>query len=312
MKQRQEIEEIIKKRISEEVKAGSNVNHFMIYANMSREMAGIHTPEEIYEMWVKNREMMCLLDEDKARMRESTHIENLKNFEIIEENIDKGGFIISFHYGNYRAVAAALIEKFEKDYSDKVVNIVVDRASFGAEPELYKHCDNIKYLVSEDMDIGIKMVEQIQVGNYVAIFLDGNSGYLKDRNPFIIKFMTSTIQLRSGVFRIMELLKKPVYTLMASGDPYDETVTVGENIYIDNATAIEMAEKCYEIFLKKMDKAPEYWRLWYRHDKQVIDWNDQEATEDENSEKKWSEIFFTSKGNKVVFDVYTGKLAICE
>lgn len=270
----------IERVLLKEEKDGSPVDFFVSYVNMYREMKNIFSSDEIHELWKENRRQIYYQDQIREKVLESSYLENIKGFEKLEEYIDEGGVIFSFHYGNYRALYAAIAEVLYYEYPDKILNIIIDRPSYEAEPEIYKKHKNLRYIISQEMNVGMEIMNELDKGNFIAIFLDGNSGYAADRRPIQLELMTSKIQIRSGIFRIMSKLGKPFFPILAEGDYRNQKFEVGDNINEKGIDPNELADRCYEIFRTKLRQHPEYWRLWYRHDKQIVDW-DKSETENE-------------------------------
>lgn len=279
-----------------------NPDSFMIFANMYRELKNLYSIEEIMEFWKENRNQICKQDQSRDKILEGSYLKNISGFQKIEKYIHDGGVIYSFHYGNYRAIYAAIAEVFYYKYPKKILNIIIDKISYEEEPEKYKKQRNIRYIISEKVDVGIEMIEQLNRGNFVAIFLDGNSGYGVDRNPITIDFLTSKIKIRSGIFRIMSKTKKPLFPIIAEGDYQNQKFEVGDNINVGDSQPQELADKCYEILREKMRRHPEYWRLWFRHNKQILQWN-QKDTENYSI----ANVFMVHGEKKIGLNLKNGK-----
>ncbi len=295
------IEKVLGENLLEEEKNGTHLSYFLTYANLLKELLPLSEQFDCYDIWKKYRKEVMIENWYKQGNEKYNLQDYVTGFEKVMEHIDEGGFIFSFHYGNYRSLYRAVIEKMLEIAPDKKVMIVVDHQSFIHEPESNKDMKQVKYCISEDLSIALDIMEYVSHGDWVAIFLDGNSGVGKDRKPIQLKFLSSQIQIRSGVFRIMESTGKPVFPILAEGRVDSRVFQIYDNVN-QNATAQVLADRCYNIFRQKLLQSPQYWRLWDRHHLEVVEWSKLHN----NSDIKLSKISALDEGHILKIDENTG------
>jgi len=298
-----EVERIVEEQLLEEKKNGTPLVHFLTYANLLKELLPLSENFDCYDIWKKYRKEVLLENWYKQGNEKYNLKDSVIGFEKVLEHIDEGGFICSFHYGNYRSLYRAVIEKMLEFAPDKKVMIIVDHPSFIYEPESNKSIDQVKYYISEDISIAFDIMEYISRGDWVSIFLDGNSGVGKNRNPIQLKFLSSQIQIRSGIFRIMERTEKPVFPILAEGKVDSNIFQIYENINT-KATVQVLAERCYDILRQKLLRAPQYWRLWDRLHCEVVKWSEISN----NFEVELSGMSAFDKDHILKIDKNTGKI----
>lgn len=298
-----EVERIVEEQLLEEKKNGTPLVHFLTYANMLKELLPLSKRFDCYDIWKKYRKEVMIEDWYKQGTKGYNQKDYVIGIEKILEHIDEGGFIYSFHYGNYRSLYLSIFEKLEEVAPNKKLMMIVDQASYDAEPEYNKNNENFKYFVSQDLSIAFDIMEYIDRGDWVAIFLDGNSGTGKNRNPMLLKFLSSNIQIRSGIFQIMVKSGKAVFPILAEGAVSSNVFRIYDNINI-NATSQVLADRCYEVLRKKMIQTPEYWRLWDRLHSEVVNW----STIDNNSKVELTEVSTFDECGVMKIDKNTGKI----
>lgn len=298
-----EVEKIVEKQLIEEKKKGTHLVHFLTYSNLLKELLPLANHFDCYDIWKKYRKEVIIENWYKQGKQHYNQKDAVIGFEKILTHIDEGGFIYSFHYGNYRSLYQSIIEKLLELAPDKKVMLVVDHSSFIEEPESNKNFEQVKYYISEDLSIACDIMEYISRGDWVAIFLDGNSGVGKDRKPIQLNFLSSQIKIRSGIFRIMANTGKPVIPVLAEGRVDSNVFQIYDNINYDVTSQI-LADRCFDIFRKKMLEAPQYWRFWDRLHNEVVEWGKIEN----KLEVKLSEMRAYAKEGMLKIDINTGKI----
>lgn len=298
-----EIEKIVEGQLLEEKEHGTPLVHFLTYANLLKELLPLSKQYDCYDIWKKYRKEVLIENWYKQGNEKYNLKDSIIGFEKIWEHIDEGGFICSFHYGNYRSFYRAVIEKMLEFAPYKKVMIVVDFPSFVNEPESNKSIEQIKYCISEDMSVVFDIMEHISRGDWVVIFLDGNSGVGKNRKPIQLKFLSSKIQIRSGIFQIMAKTGKPVFPILAEGKVDSKIFHIYENINV-NTDIQGLADRCYDVLRRKLLQSPQYWRLWDRLHCGVVEWSEINS----NSRVELSDMSALDEERILKIDKNTGKI----
>lgn len=288
------IKEILQEKeeenLSQERKKGVEKEIFFAYSNMLRELLPIYQKEVIHELWKKYRVQVKIGDELRSVPLMFSSVSHICGFEKILDVIEVGGFIVTYHYGNYRVALGSVLKTFQKYNVNKKINIIIDRDSLEKEPENLKNMkESVNYICAESQSIALEISKKLDNGEWIFIFLDGNTGYGHDRKPISLNFISSNINLRSGIFRLMQIKKKPVFSMLEIREienPVFKIEDTKNKSY--NYSYIELAVNCYAPFLTLLAENPQSWRFWHRHHKQVNMWKEINSKKKiELSEYKW-------------------------
>ncbi|MFS1519697.1 hypothetical protein V1503_25045 [Bacillus sp. SCS-151] len=270
-----DIESILKKEEDE----GSSNDNFFALANITKELLPTkqYSREQLLEIW-KNyrtsneRQNIFRLEPLLQEFKEIRGIENLKKC------CEEGGVFGTFHYGDYRHVPFQITKSLQMDKTNSL-NIVVDQDSYNSEIELKKWNKlrekyNVKYIVSEEENSGLKLLRLLRKGRSILLYLDGNTGSGDDSQPFNVQHITSTVHIRSGIFRLVQLLKKPMCIVIADKNANGESrLTAYKPITVNKDTLKKSIDYSYELFRNKLVEQPELWRFWFRHHRYVKEWD---------------------------------------
>jgi hypothetical protein len=70
----------------------------------------------------------------------------------------------------------------------------------------------------------------------------------------------------------MGRLHKPIIPVITRINEGKRELIIYPAVFIEINKVQEGVEKCFKYFREEILKFPEYWRLWYRHHWQVINW----------------------------------------
>lgn len=266
-------------KLSEESMYGSDFDNFIALVNLSKELQPLlqYDKSKIMRVWEKyrfNNEVQNYLRQEPYTFSGFKEIIGMEN---IVSCFEEGGVFATFHFGHYRHVPIELTKSLNnsKNFS---LDIVVDRESYNSELELtkcneIKQQSNISYIIAEENISGLKLLRLLKQGGSFLLYLDGNTGAGEDSKPIEVQHITSLISLRSGIFRLLQLTKKPLCLVMADLNSDGEPRLKAENLrYINKENFEQSVNEIYSIFRNTLTNQPELWRFWYRHHLYVNSW----------------------------------------
>ncbi|MDY0404250.1 hypothetical protein P5G51_001435 [Virgibacillus sp. 179-BFC.A HS] len=198
------------------------------------------------------------------------------------------------------------INNYVKHYSSSL-DIVVDRDSYESEKELLewnkiRKKDDINYIVSEDFGSGLKLLRVLKKRGNILLYLDGNTGAGEDSVPSVCRHISSITQMRSGIYRLVSLLKRKICMVIADQpEPGVNRLIAYKPFAIEKDSLNEGIELAYSNFRKALQQKPELWRFWYRYHHYVDSW----AHISRNSSP---EVDWVNKEYGLGVDLRTGKL----
>ncbi len=266
-------------KLSEESIYGSDFDNFIALVNLSKELQPLlqYDKLKIIQVWEKyrfNNEVQNYLRQEPfafSGFKEKIGMENIISC------FEKGGIFATFHFGHYRHVPLELTKSLNKG-NNFSLDIAVDRESYDSELELtkwneIKQENNISYIIAEENISGLKLLRLLKQGGSFLLYLDGNTGAGEDSKPIEVQHITSLIRLRSGIFRLLLLTKKPLCLVMADLNSDGEPRLKAENLrYFRKENFEQSVNEIYTIFRNTLINHPELWRFWYRHHLFVNSW----------------------------------------
>lgn len=266
-------------KLSEESMYGSDFDNFIALVNLSKELQPIlqYDKLKIIQVWKKyrfNNEVQNYLRQEPfafSGFKEKIGMENIISC------FEKGGVFATFHFGYYRHVPFELTKSLNEGNKFSL-DIVVDRESYNSELELtkwneIKQENNISYIIAEENISGLKLLRLLKQGGSFLLYLDGNTGAGEDSKPIEVRHITSLIRLRSGIFRLLQLTKKPLCLVMTDLNSDGEPRLKAENLkYFRKENFEQSVNEIYTIFRNTLINRPELWRFWYRHHLYVNSW----------------------------------------
>ncbi len=264
---------------------GLGYDDFMALVNMSKELLPLHSadPNHIESTWMKYR--MNNLEQNEYRFHPEAFagFDEIVGAEHIAECIRNKGVFGTFHYGAYRYVGLELVRMMEETNSH--LDVVVDQDSYDSDQELQAWNDirrdaDIHYIVSEEQGSGLKLVRILRSRGNILLYLDGNTGSGEDSQPLVCDHLTSSVQMRSGIYRLVSLLKKELCIVIADQpEPGYNRLIAYKPFAVDKTKLQQGADHSYALFRDSLLKRPDLWRFWYRHHQYVHQWGEDSTSE---------------------------------
>ncbi|OOG16341.1 hypothetical protein BWD42_21640 [Sphingobacterium sp. CZ-UAM] len=131
--------------------------------------------------------------------------------------IAEPGFILTFHFGQYRAIPAFLIERGYK------LCIPVSREVIAQQEQYYLEIvgedwgSKLLFLEAEDPHLFFKIRRQMGLGFHVLCYLDGGVSAVVDEQRKLLKipFLNGTISVQQGIIKMASLLNAKISVLIA-------------------------------------------------------------------------------------------------
>ncbi|WP_411349086.1 hypothetical protein [Paenibacillus sp. WLX2291] len=259
---------------------GLGYDDFMALVNISKELLPLDSADtnHIESTWMKYR--MNNLEQNEYRLSPDAFagFDEIVGAEHILQCVRNKGVFGTFHYGAYRYVGLELVRMMENLNSR--LDVVVDQDSYDSEKELELWNDirresDIHYIVSEEQGSGLKLVRILRNRGNILLYLDGNTGSGEDSQPLVCQHLTSSVQMRSGIYRLVSLLKKELCIVIADQpEPGHNRLIAYKPFAVDKTTLQSSADHSYSLFRDSLMKRPDLWRFWYRHHQYVHQWGD--------------------------------------
>ncbi|MDX8361512.1 hypothetical protein [Cytobacillus sp. IB215316] len=292
----------------DEEKYGSHHDDFMALANLSKELNptskyDINNLLDIWKKYRKHNEKQNLNRTDPSLFSGFKEIHGLQ---YLKDCVEQGGVFATYHYGDYRHVPVEIVKSLDLNENNSI-DMVVDNESYHSEMSLtlWKELKEelfIKFIVSESETSGLKLLRKLRNGRSILLYLDGNSGSGDDSYPAEVNHISSRVQIRSGIFRLIQMLKKPLCVVLADhNDQGEARLTAYPLITISKDNLQEGIDQSYEIFTKNLEKSPHLWRFWFRHHKYVNEWN-------RNSNHSEHKIHWRNRNGTLGVDLSTGNI----
>ncbi|KMK76750.1 hypothetical protein [Alkalihalobacillus pseudalcaliphilus] len=200
----------------------------------------------------------------------------IKGQEHIFECVQEAGVFVSFHLNNYRLIPFYLALFLKDRGLSYKLSLLIDQKTSELEKELEQYeikkdlIDQV--LIAENKNIGFEILKTLEK-NHLFLYLDGNTGVGKDFNPIEVNYLSSVVTIRSGIFRLLSIINKPVCCINIVTDQNgNEYLEAQPLIKVTKNNIHDSAKEMYSHFLNILRKNPENWRFWYRHHLQVSDW----------------------------------------
>lgn len=250
-----------------------SLDYFLALSNIIKELRflGYYEPINVWKEYCRKIE-----EQEKHRIgpAQSLNFEKFLGFSLSDIRMlysNKGFALVLYHYGAHRHVAQLFIEEMHKLKADKDILLIVDSESYSTEKNLKLWGDfyeemRVKMVIAERPEVGLQMAKHVKNGGVIIVYLDGLTGVGDDLHPILLPFISSTIEVRSGLFRFLNKFNIPAIGAIESNDA---EITVSRPILSKDINFT--ASSLMSFFRVHLINNPAKWRLWYRHHKFIKD-----------------------------------------
>ncbi|MEY2364030.1 insulinase family protein [Lysinibacillus capsici] len=261
---------------------GLSIDQFLSLTNMVMELLPLELNEPCEKIWAKYLSHNRLINRERVKPNfEIDSFDEIFGEEYMMETLSEGGAFLTWHFGDYRHNTDQIIKalRFKLQDKNRKFFVVVDQESYESEGKLeawekVREEAGVRLLVAESKLIAIKLFYLLKENNSFLLFLDGQAGFNEDNADIRTKFLSSEIKVRSGIFRILEKAKKKICILITTmSEDGKKQIIFYKPFLVEPNKIDEAVNKAFSIFTAELIKKPELWRLWYRHDEQVLNWH---------------------------------------
>ncbi|MGE7934848.1 M16 family metallopeptidase [Viridibacillus arvi] len=261
---------------------GLTTDQFFPLMNMVMELSPLKINESYEKIWMKYLAHNRMINRERVNPNfEIDNYDEIIGEEYMMETLNEGGAFLSWHFGDYRHNVDEIIKalRFKFQNKNRKFYVVVDQESFESEGKLdlwekIREEAGVKLLVAESNLIAIKLFYILKENDSFLLFLDGQAGFNEDNTDIRTNFLSSEIKVRSGIFRILERAKKKICILLTTlSEDGKKQIIFHKPFAVEPNKIDEAVNKAFSIFTSELKKKPELWRLWYRHDEQVVEWH---------------------------------------
>jgi lauroyl/myristoyl acyltransferase len=251
---------------------------FMALANLARELVPLRYSRSIEDVWFAYRDHLAVADRYRERPEWFAGYAQIDGLQHVMTRPDTGGVIALLHFGDYRFGPVAVSREIREQAPDIPLAVVMDQESYDAEARLPAWMSiwrdsNVEILIAESPQIGMQIMRHLRRGGWIFVYLDGNRGAGTDASPLEIEFLSSRIQMRSGLFRLLARTGSRLVPMVT--DREDGTrprATLYPAIAVPADAPGQGLQACFVHFRKVLLRQPELWRFWFRHHHQVVHW----------------------------------------
>jgi len=251
---------------------------FMALANLAKELVPLRYSRSIEEVWFGYRDHVAMADRCRERPELFAGYAQMDGLQHVMTRLDAGGVIALLHFGDYRYGPVAVSQEIRRQAPDIPLAMVMDQDSYNAEASLPAWMnlwrDNkVELMIAESPQIGMQIMRHLRRGGWIFVYLDGNRGAGTDASPLEIGFLSSHVQMRSGLFRLLARTGSSLVPMVT--DRKDGTrpcATLYPAIAVPADAPAQGLQACFGHFRKVLLRQPELWRFWFRHHHQVVHW----------------------------------------
>jgi len=223
---------------------------------------------------------------------------------------ERAQFILSFHFGYYRAVPAFLVQRGYKLCIPVAKEVMLQQSQHYAALLGDRWQKQVVFLDAEDPYLFFKLRQQMDLGFHIFCYLDGGVSAAKDfqaQKLSEIPFLNGSIKINHGILHMAFLLQKNITVLIAKIAAENEPIVICElshwskNWFPSGRQFTDYFSRIiYEDFEEVLLEYPEAWEPWLYLHRTMLPSSD-EAT--------WSVtnriISFSMKEKQLLFDKFT-------
>ncbi|HWI64836.1 MAG TPA: hypothetical protein VNT75_23650 [Symbiobacteriaceae bacterium] len=252
--------------------------YFVGLSNLARELLPMGAGRPLEDVWIDWRVHLAVTDTYREQPELFPGFDEVIGLNHVLDRLQGGGVILTLHYGDYRHTSQVIASAVRTADPRASLALVVDEDSYRNEIDLpkwnrFREEMGCELFVAESEQVGLKLVRHLRAGGWLVVYLDGGKGVGVDPSPVSLRFLTSTIEVRSGLFRMLASLGKPVIPMLAERTDEQRTRLVfHEPVFINGRDLTAGVDACYDRFRQPLARFPEFWRFWFRHNQQVRAW----------------------------------------
>lgn len=189
---------------------------------------------------------------------------------------ERAQFILSFHFGYYRAVPAFLVQRGYKLCIPMAKDVMLQQSQHYATLLGDRWQKQVVFLEAEDPYLFFKLRQRMDLGYHVFCYLDGGVSAAKDfRSQKLseIPFLNGSIKIKHGILLMAFLLQKNITVLIAKIAAENEPIVIcALSHWYKNwfPSAGQFADYfiriIYQDFEEVLLEYPEAWEAWlYLH-----------------------------------------------
>lgn len=219
-------------------------------------------------------------------------------------------FILSFHFGYYRAVPAFLVQRGYKLCILVAKEVMLQQSQHYATLLGDHRQKQVVFLEAEDPYLFFKLRQQMDLGYHIFCYLDGGVSAAKDlqaQKLSEISFLNGSIKIKHGILHMAFLLQKNITVLIAKIAAENEPIVICAlshwyQNWFPNARQFTdyFSRIIYEDFEEALLEYPEAWEAWLYLHRTMLPSSD---------EASWSAtnriISFNNKEKQLLFDKFT-------
>lgn len=142
---------------------------------------------------------------------------------------ERAQFILSFHFGYYRAVPAFLLQRGYKLCIPMAKDVMLQQSQHYATLLGDRWQKQVVFLEAEDPYLFFKLRQQMDLGYHVFCYLDGGVSAAKDfqaQKLNEIPFLNGSIKIKHGILHMAFLLQKNITVLIAKIAAENEPIVI--------------------------------------------------------------------------------------
>ena len=223
---------------------------------------------------------------------------------------DNPAFILTFHFGHYRAIPIFLVRLGYKLCIPVSKDVMAQQLAYYTAQLGDSWKEQVLFLEAEDPHLFFKLRRHMDQGYHVLCYLDGGTGAsIETSNHKLteIPFLNGSIRLQQGIVDMAWLLQKKINTLLAEMPDEQNGLTIRTLDYCDTKWYGDRKvftnyyiKSIYLDFENVLLQHPEGWEAWlYLHKSMSPDSDERRWTTDQRI------ILFKNQGQQLLLDKYT-------
>ncbi len=224
---------------------------------------------------------------------------------------ERAQFILSFHFGYYRAVPAFLVQRGYKLCIPVAKEVMLQQSQHYAALLGDRWQKQVVFLDAEDPYLFFKLRQQMDLGYHVFCYLDGGVSTANDvqgQKLSEIPFLNGSIKIKHGILHMAFLLQKNITVLIAKIAAENEPIVIYElshwyeNWFPSGRQFTDYFSRIiYKDFEEVLLEYPEAWEAWFYLHRIMLPSSDVAIWPAKTSRI----IFFNIKQKQLLLDKFT-------